>query len=202
MPDKIWFVPWYKWIHSVSHMVIFAVSNAGHDPGKLSPDCRNARITKNKFQMKIRSNIDIWWENERRLNVYLFFFIFRRTFSLLSCEFSRFGNHFKLYLLEMFSECGHRIKWSKNTKTKFPKRSFRSTDKGLNTSQMKAVYLLSVSLFARLRKKRKKLFTFFDTAIRRLNCDWPTVKSSIFCQDLRDRNSFEIQNTMTGMKLI
>ena len=36
---------------------------------------------------------------------------------------------------------------------------------------MKVVYLVSVSLFARLRKIRKKLFTFFDAAIHYVNCD-------------------------------
>ena len=68
----------------------------------------------------------------------------------------------------------------------------------MNVSEKKLVYLASASLFARLRKKRDSLLTFFDTLT--LNCDWPTIKTSMFCQDLRDGNSAEIQNTMTSAR--
>lgn len=42
---------------------------------------------------------------------------------------------------------------------------------GSTTNKLLNMYLVSVSSFARLKKTRKKLCTFFDVAIHSLNCD-------------------------------
>lgn len=77
----------------------------------------------------------------------------------------------------------------KKCKDEFPNQKVCAREKMINVFWNETcVFSIGKFIYSSQEKKEKRnrLFTFFDAPT--LNCDWPTIIASIFCQELQDGN--------------